>query len=219
MLRKGLLSKPILILGARAFVPEVVDLLSEIPAFELKGFVENLEPERCASLLEGLPVYWIDELASLSATHWGVCSLGTTKRSALIEQAAGHGLRFATVIHPGARISARSTVGEGSIVSPGVQVASHVRIGAHVRVNRGALVGHDTEIGDVATLGPGANIAGFCRIGAGSHIGIGAIMVDHISIGCGSVVAAGSVVTRDVPDHVMVAGAPAVIVKRDVEGL
>ena len=66
----------------------------------------------------------------------------------------GADARNATAIHPGARISARSTVGEGSLVSPGVQVASHVRIGAHVRLNRGVLVGHNTEIGDVATLGP-----------------------------------------------------------------
>jgi 2,3,4,5-tetrahydropyridine-2-carboxylate N-succinyltransferase len=42
--------------------------------------------------------------------------------------------------------------------------------------------------------------------------------VERVAIGDGSVVAAGAVVTRDVPDHVMVAGMPAVIVKRGVDG-
>jgi sugar O-acyltransferase (sialic acid O-acetyltransferase NeuD family) len=209
--------KPLLILGARAYAREVADLVSEIPDLELKGFVENLEPERCGSLLEGLPVYWVEELASLSAHHFGVCAFGTTRRSRFIATAVSYGLRFAAVIHPAARVSSRSTVGEGAIVCPGVQVASHARIGAHVLLNRGATIGHDTEIGEGATVGPGANIAGFCRIGSASYIGIGANVVERISVGCGATVAAGSVVTRDVPDRVMVAGMPAMIVKRDVE--
>src|SRR6185436_16187271 len=108
--------KPLLILGARAYAREVADLVSDIPALELKGFVENLEPERCSGLLDGLPVYWVDELATLSANHWGVCAFGTTKRSGFIAVAAGYGVRFATVLHPAARVSSRSTVGEGTIV-------------------------------------------------------------------------------------------------------
>ncbi|MFN8006962.1 MAG: acyltransferase [Terriglobia bacterium] len=40
-------------------------------------------------------------------------------------------------------------------------------------------------------------------------IGSGAIVMDGVTIGKGAVVAAGSVVTRDVPPHTLVAGAPA----------
>jgi sugar O-acyltransferase (sialic acid O-acetyltransferase NeuD family) len=210
-------AKPLLILGTRGFALETADLVGEVPAFDLKGFVENLDPERCASLMEGHPVYWVDELASLSATHWGVCSLGTTKRSAFIATAASHGLRFASVIHPAARVSAKSSVAEGCIICPGVQIASHTRIGAHVRVNRGTLIGHDTQVDDVVTMGPGVNVASFCRIGTRTQIGMSAVVLERISIGCGAVIAAGSVVTRDVPDHVMVAGVPAVVVRRDIE--
>ena len=211
--------KPLLILGARSFAREVADLASDIDDFELKGFVENLQPERCAELLEGLPVFRVEELARLAPTHWGICALGSTKRAVFIEHAAGLGLRFATLVHPSARVSSRSAIGEGSIVCPGAQVASHSRVGRHVLINRGALVGHNVETGECLTIGPGANIAGFCRIGSGSHIATGAVLVEKIVIGCGSVVAAGAVVTRDVPDNVMVAGMPAVVVRRDVDGL
>ena len=86
-------------------------------------------------------------------------------------------------------------------------------------MNRGALVGHNVEIGDCVTIGPGANIAGFGRIGPGTYIGMGAIIVEQVVIGSGSVVAAGAVVTRPVPEHVMVAGMPARIVKQGVDGL
>ena len=210
---------PILILGARSFAREVADLLSDLPGFELRGFVENLEQERCANTIDGLPVLWIDDLASMAATHRGLCALGSTQRRAFIEHAAGLGLKFVTLVHPSARVSSRSMVGDGSIVCPGAQVASHTRIGSHVLINRGALIGHNVEIGDYVTVGPGANIAGFCRIGCGAHIAMGATIVDRLSIGEGSVVAAGTFVRRDVPDHVMVAGPRGLVVKRDVNGL
>jgi sugar O-acyltransferase (sialic acid O-acetyltransferase NeuD family) len=211
--------KPLLLLGARSFAREAADLVSDIPEWDLRGFVENLDPQRCREMLEGLPVFWVDELGAMAETHWGICALGSTRRIGFIQQAERTGLRFATLIHPSARVSPKSTCGEGSIVCPGVQVASGTRIGRHALINRGALVGHNVELGDCLTIGPGANLAGFTRIGSGSYIGMGAIVVDRISIGSGSLVAAGAVVTRDVPDHVMVAGMPAVIVQRGVDGL
>jgi len=180
--------------------------------------VENLDPERCARMIEGLPVFWVDEIAAMATTHRGICALGNTDRRGFIEHAANQGLGFITLIHPSARVSSRSTAGEGTIVCPGAQVASHTRIGRHVLINRGALVGHDVEIGDYVTVGPGANIAGFCRIGFGAYIGMGATLVDRVAVGNGAMVAAGAVVSRDVPDNVMVAGAPAVIVKRSIDG-
>jgi sugar O-acyltransferase (sialic acid O-acetyltransferase NeuD family) len=210
---------PLVILGARSFAREVADILSDLPEFTLAGFVENLDRDRCAETIDGLPVFWIDALADLAATHLGVCALGSTKRRHFIEEAIRLGVGFATIVHPSARLSARSTLGQGTIVCPGAQIASHTRIGRHVLVNRGALIGHDVEIGDYVTIGPGANIAGFCRIGSGSYIGIGSTIVDRLTVGTGVVVAAGATVHRDVPDHTMVAGPGARAVKRDVDGL
>jgi len=43
-------------------------------------------------------------------------------------------------------------------------------------------------------------------------------VIDRIRIGTGAIVAAGAVVTRDVPDHVQVAGVPARQVKTGVDG-
>lgn len=210
--------RPLLLLGSRIFAEEVADLASEIPGFRVAGFVENLEPERCRRALHGLPVHWVDELSRLADDHVAVCALGTTQRSRFIDQASAHGVRFATLVHPRARVSSTSAVGEGSIVSAGVIVAAHTHIGRHVILNRGALVGHHTEIGDYVTVGPGANIAGKCRIGTGTYVAIGAVVIDRISIGSHSVIGAGAVVNKDVPDHVQVVGVPARIVKENVTG-
>jgi acetyltransferase-like isoleucine patch superfamily enzyme len=51
-------------------------------------------------------------------------------------------------------------------------------------------------------------------VGEGSWIGANSVVLSGVTIGRMSVIAAGSVVTRDVPDHTMVAGNPAVVIKQ-----
>ena len=210
-------SRPLLIVGSRPYSLEIADLANETGEYYVAGFVENLERARCAEKLESWPIYWVEELARLAQNHWAVCGIGTTQRERYVVQVSEYGMRFATVVHPRARVSRRSQLGEGTILSVGSIVASYSILGRHVIVNRGALIGHHTHIGDFVTIGPGANVAGFCRIGNNSYIAMGAIVLDRISVGSHSVIGAGAVVTKDVPDHVEVVGIPAAIVKENVE--
>ncbi|MGD0272949.1 MAG: acetyltransferase [Gaiellaceae bacterium] len=210
-------AQKLLILGTRMLALEVADLATDA-GFEIAGFVENLDPERCVESLEGLPVHWIDDVAAYADTHLAVCALGTTHRHRFVEQAAQLGFRFATVVHPSARVSTRSRVGEGTIVSAGAVIAAHSTIGRHVLVNRGVLIGHHTEIADYVSIQPGANVAGACRIGERAYIAMSAVVIDRVTVGSYSVVGAGAVVTKDVPENVQVVGVPARIVKENVEG-
>jgi len=209
---------PLLILGTRTFAVEVADLAVAIPGMQVAGFVENMDPQRCHQTLEGLPVYWIDEVASLVNSHRAVCALSTTLRSRFVEQAARKGFAFATLVHPAAIVSKRSDVGEGCILNAACVVGAHSVLGSHVIVNRGALIGHHTTIGRFSSIQPGANIAGACSIGEATYIGMGAIVLDHITVGSHAVVGAGAVVTHDVPDHAQVMGIPARVVKENIEG-
>lgn len=210
--------QPLLILGSTIFPEEVADLAEDCGTFEVAGFVENMDPERCRQPLLGKPVHWVDDLARIGAGHALLCGIGTTKRRRYIEQVVPYGLPFATLIHPTAHVSRTSTVGEGCILGVNTVVASHTRIGRHVIVNRGASVGHHTQIGDYVTISPGAMVAGRCEVGDGSYIAMGAIVIDSIKIGRNSVIGAGAVVTRDVPDNVQVLGMPARVVKENIEG-
>lgn len=208
----------LLILGTRTFAVEVADLAATIPGVQVTGFVENMDRERCRQSLEGLPVYWIDDVAALVDNHQAVCALSTTLRSRFVEQAAERGLAFATLVHPAAIVSKRSDVGEGCILNAACVVGARSVLGAHVIVNRGALIGHHTTIGRFSSIQPGANIAGACAIGEAAYIGMGAIVLDHINVGAHAVVGAGAVVTHDVPDHTQVMGIPARIVRESIEG-
>ena len=208
---------PLVVLGTSLFATEIADFASGCPDLELVAFVENLDRERCASTLDGLPVLWIDDAAELASTHLAVCGIATTKRYLFTDQAEALGFGFATIVHPTAHVSAKTSLGAGTIVAPGAVVGSHSTLGRHVLVNKGGIVGHHTELGDFASVHTGARIAGSCRIGTRTYVGMGAVVIDHRSVGARSVIGAGAVVTKDVPDEVLVVGVPARIVEEGVE--
>jgi sugar O-acyltransferase (sialic acid O-acetyltransferase NeuD family) len=210
------MEQPLLVLGTRTLALEIADIASDA-GFSVAGFIENLDRERCAGPLEGLPVHWVDEAASLAHTHLAVFGLATTRRDSFIEQVAALGFRFAVVVHPSAHVSATAHVGTGSVIGAGVVIGAHSELGVHVLVNRGALIGHHTRVGDYATIQPGANVAGACEIGEASYLGMGSIVIDHVRVGTGAIIGAGAVVTKDVSSHVQVLGVPARVVKEDVE--
>lgn len=212
------MSIPLLILGTRTLAEEIADVISEIPGYEVTAFVENMEPEKCKDTICGLPVIWVDEAAKMAKTHAAVCGLATTHRRRYVEQVSAMGIKFATLIHPTARVSSKAKLGEGCFVSPYSVVSAYTVLGDQVFVNRGALIGHHTKIGNYVTVQPGANIAGMVTIGNGTYVGMSAAVLDKLSVGADCIIGAGSVVIKDVPDSVQVVGVPAQIVKTDIQG-
>jgi acetyltransferase EpsM len=206
--------KKIIILGAGLFAEEVADQISQGEEYEVAGFIEGINREKCQKKLVKLPVMWIDEIALLDKSYVAVCAVGSTDRYKFIQHALSLGLKFATVIHPGAGISPTTIMGNGVIVSQGAVIGAYTKVGDHTILNRGSLIGHHVQIGDYATISPGANIAGKCLIGNLCYIGMGAIILDGITIGDNSIVGSGAVVTKDVPERVQVVGVPARIVKQ-----
>ncbi|QXC63534.1 acyltransferase [Aquihabitans sp. G128] len=57
------------------------------------------------------------------------------------------------------------------------------------------------------------------RIGSGTWIGHGAVILPGTTLGRNVVVAAGSVVRGDVPDHAVIGGVPAKVIRRYVPGV
>ena len=93
-------------------------------------------------------------------------------------------------------------------------------VGYHVDetfTDDGALIGHQVIL---ATLNHnldsnhrGDLLAGAIHIGKNVWIGAHATILPGVAIGEGAVVAAGAVVTKDVPDHTVVGGVPAKVIK------
>jgi sugar O-acyltransferase (sialic acid O-acetyltransferase NeuD family) len=106
----------------------------------------------------------------------------------------------------------------GLYVNAGCSLGGGSEFGAFVFINRGASVGHHARFGRFVSIGPGAVIGGQVSIGKGSLVGAGAVVLPKITIGENAVVGAGAVVNRNVPDHCLVAGNPARVVKSEIPG-
>ena len=209
---------PLLLLGASAAAMDVTDLVSDLPQLDVVGYVVSVPPFQLGDTLLDRPIYWVDDIAHFVNTCVVISAIGTTRRYELIERVAGMGFRFATIIHPTARVSRMATIGEGSIISSGAQVATHCEIGRHVFVNRGALIGHHNTVGDYCTISPGANLASNIVVGRRAWVGLGANVLEKRTIGECAVVGAGALVMKDVQPRTKVMGVPAVVIEKDVDG-
>ena len=128
-------------------------------------------------------------------------------------------------IRTGARIGAECIVGRDAFIDEGVE------IGDRVKIQNAALVYHGVTVEDGVFIGPNAILTNdrFPRsitatgelaraadwavspilLRTGCSIGAGAVVVAGLTVGRFATVGAGAVVTRDVPDHALVAGNPA----------
>jgi acetyltransferase-like isoleucine patch superfamily enzyme len=124
-----------------------------------------------------------------------------------------------------ARIGAECVIGRDAFIDEGVT------IGDRVKIQNAALVYHGVTVEDGVFIGPNAILTNdrFPRaitasgelaraddwvvspilLRTGSAVGAGAVVVAGTTVGRFATVGAGAVVTRDVPDHALVAGNPA----------
>jgi UDP-2-acetamido-3-amino-2,3-dideoxy-glucuronate N-acetyltransferase len=122
-------------------------------------------------------------------------------------------------------------IGEGSTIAAFVEIRKQVRLGRNVKVQAFVFIPEGVTIEDGAFLGPHACFTNdhYPRavkddgalmgpadweviptlVRTGASIGANATILCGTTIGKHSMVAAGAVVTRDVPDHALVAGVPA----------
>jgi len=122
-------------------------------------------------------------------------------------------VKWKTIIHPSAIISADVEIGEGTVIMAGVIIQPGVKIGNHCIINTGSCIDHDCQINDYVHIAPNASLAGGIIVGEGTLIGIGSSIIPNIKIGQWSKIGAGSVVVHNQPDNCTVVGSPAKPIK------
>jgi sugar O-acyltransferase (sialic acid O-acetyltransferase NeuD family) len=211
-------SRKLLFLGDGRFAVEALEVAEAAGEFSPLGFVNSLVRPASGASLEGLPVFWVDDVPFGPAECEIVCAIVTTERKPFIELMRSRGYRFASLIHPFTNIARRARIAPGCIINAGAVIGSNAMLSDDTIVNRGALIGHDDRIGACCTIGPGANIAGNVEIGEGVFVAQGAVIRERLKVGSGAVIAAGAVVLEDVNAHDMVAGIPARTIRSGVNG-
>lgn len=152
--------------------------------------------------LRHLPASWLAGLCRLAGAEIGykVIFSGNLSIANPTRKDLSH-LKLAPRVYIGNDVfidlSAEVSIGDNTAISPRVVILTHADPGAF-----GHLRDHFPR-----------KVAGV-RIGANAWVGAGAVILPGVTIGYGAVVAAGAVVTKDVPDHAVVAGVPARPIKR-----
>src|SRR5258708_4185222 len=143
--------KKLLIAGAGGFGREVLFWAEEIPPkmreWEVAGFLDD-----DADALKGFayshkilgPLRGYqpkpDELVLLTLSEPRL----KLKMASMLKEA---GARFASLVHPTARIGPTVTLGQGCIICPHVCIPCDAQIGDFVHINSNTTVAHDTVIG------------------------------------------------------------------------
>ena len=110
-------------------------------------------------------------------------------------------------IQKNARVGRRCKISSHTFICEGVTIEDHVFVGHGVTFINDRYPRATTAAGDLQTESDWS--VEFTLVKKGASIGSGATILANVVIGEDAVVGAGSVVTRNVPDHAVVAGNPA----------
>jgi UDP-perosamine 4-acetyltransferase len=130
------------------------------------------------------------------------------------------GFELVNAIDPAARVSPKAKLGKGGLVATGAIIALHTVLGDNVYLGPGAVISHDVTVGNNALLSVGCVVAARVDIADEAFVGAGARIVPaamgqnvRLRVGVNTVVGAGAVVLGDVPDHAVVVGVPARVIR------
>jgi UDP-perosamine 4-acetyltransferase len=201
--------------GAGGHAKVIIDILSYFPRMQVVGLVE-LATRLFGETIEGSLILGHEDMLpqllaeGINSAFIGIGGVGNNRpRAEVYARILKLGFDLITAIHPQAVVARSVKLGRGVSIMAGVVVNPAVVIGDNVILNSHCTVEHDCVIGDHVHIAPGAILSGAVEIGRLSHIGTGASIRQGVHIGERVVVGVGSVVVSDVPDGMVVVGAPA----------
>ena len=202
-------------IGAGGHAKVIIDILSHSPNVQVVGLVE-LATRLFGGTFEGSLILGDDDLLpqllaeGVGSAFLGIGGVGNNlPRAEAYDRILKLGFNLINAIHPRAVVARSAKLGRGVSIMAGVVVNPAAVIGDNVILNSQCTVEHDCVIGDHVHIAPGATLSGAVQVGRLSHIGTGASVRQGVRIGERVVVGVGSVVIDDVPDGMVVVGAPA----------
>lgn len=206
------MSKKIIIVGAGGMGREVLQWIKDINKvsheWDIIGFIDDntdaLDGKECDYSVIGRISDW--EVKDDEYFVMGIA--GPAAKEMVADSLKSRGAKFATLIHPRARIGEFNEIGEGTVIYPDASMSVNVKVGNFVTL-LGSTVGHDAVIEDYVSIMGNCNINGNVRVGRSAFLGCQTVTVPGRKIGEKAYVSAGSVVMTNVRANTKVMGNPA----------
>ena len=156
------MARKLIILGAGAHGKVLVDLVEQLPDWELAGLLDDASSKQSGDIF-GFPVLGrTDQLRVIAAEKLvdaAVVAFGdNATRQRYFEFVRKTGIEPATLVHPSAVISPHARLGAGVVVLAAVVVNAGAVIGDNVCLNTGCSIDHDCRGNiNISTTGRLAN--------------------------------------------------------------
>ena len=205
--------KDIIIVGASGFGRELLMAIKEINRIDeewnVLGFIDDninaLTGIDCSHKILGT----IDDCDPKDGVFYAMGIADPSTKKAIALKLKNRGAKFATIIHPTARIGESTKMGEGLVLFTYADLSVNCVIGDFVFMNSFSQVGHDAVIGNYCTLFPNSSIAGGGILGECVLVGTAASTYPNVKIGSYATIGMNSAVIRNVKEHTTVMGVPA----------
>lgn len=207
-----------IIVGARGFAKEVLEVLYQLKKIENIVFYDDVNQDAPKLLYDKFPVLRsIDEVSLFFGKVDNKFTIGIgnpIKRKLISDKFISLGGMLTSTVSPLSNLGKYEVkVDCGTNILAGVNISNSVIIGKGCIIYYNSVITHDCKIGDFVEISPSVNILGKCKIGAYSHIGSNATILPGVEIGTNVKIGAGAVVTKNIPSNSLVVGVPGKIIK------
>ena len=213
----------ILLIGASEHAKVVMDVIEKEGKYSIQGLIDSYKP--AGEDVFGYKILGAEDtlvgLFESGKVAGGIITIGdnwTRHKVAENIRAILPEFKFITAVHPAASIARGVTIGAGSVLMAGVVVNSDSKIGEFCILNTRSSLDHDCVMGVFSSLAPGVTTGGKVSIGEFSAIGLGASIIHGVTIGEQTVLGAGAVAVKDIPDHCVAFGVPAMVLRKRQAG-
>jgi len=207
-----------IIVGAKGFAKEVLEILHQLNQLENVVFYDDISSDLSELLFDRFPIIKSIEAAkNYFQTIDNRFTIGIGNpilRKKMNDKFAEIGGKLVAAISPLAKIGNYGTqIGLGCTILEGSIISNDVVLGKGCIVYFNSIISHDCKIGDFVEISPAATILGSVQIDSYTQIGSNATILPTVKIGKNVIIGAGSVVTKDIPDNCVAYGIPAKVVK------
>ncbi len=207
-----------LIVGAKGFAKEVLEIFYQLKQLENIAFYDDVNENIGDFLYDKFPIIKNIEAAKeffmKNGNEFTIAIGNPLLRYRLCNKFKTIGGKFVSSISPLAQIGNYEVkIVNGCNVLANAIFSNSTSLGKGCLIYYNVLIAHDCIVGDFVELSPGVTLLGNVQVGSFTQIGANSTVLPKVKIGKNVIVGAGSVVTKDIPDNCMVMGTPAKIIK------